>query len=59
MARYPAVPRLYNQLNDNPEVEQMYKDLEQWGAALESIRYQRCTSRWNTFYKNIYSCNNN
>tara|TARA_R100001163_G_scaffold3595_3_gene5260 strand:+ start:427 stop:714 length:288 start_codon:yes stop_codon:yes gene_type:complete len=34
MARYPAVPRLYNELKDNPEVEQMYKDLEQWGAAL-------------------------
>ena len=29
MARYPAVPRLYNELKDNPEVEQMYRDLEQ------------------------------
>ena len=34
MARYPAVPRLYNELKDTPKVEKVYRDLEQWGGAL-------------------------
>ena len=34
MARYPAVPRLYDELKDAPKVERVYRDLEQWGAAL-------------------------
>tara|TARA_R100000152_G_C6710467_1_gene138185 strand:+ start:483 stop:770 length:288 start_codon:yes stop_codon:yes gene_type:complete len=34
MARYPAVPRLYDELKDTPKVEKVYKDLEQWGGAL-------------------------
>ena len=34
MARYPAVPRLYDELKDIPKVEKVYKDLEQWGGAL-------------------------
>ena len=34
MARYPAVPRIYNELKDTPKVEKVYRDLEQWGGAL-------------------------
>ena len=34
MARYPAVPRIYNYLKDNPEAEKVYREISQWGGAL-------------------------
>jgi len=34
MARYPAVPRIYDYLKDNPEAKRMYVELERWGGAL-------------------------
>jgi len=34
MARYPAVPRLYNYLKDNPEAERVFREISQWGGAL-------------------------
>jgi hypothetical protein len=34
MARYPAVPRLYNYLKDNPEAEKVFREISQWGGAL-------------------------
>ena len=46
MARYPAVPRLYNELKDNPEVEQMYRDLEQvdWWPLILNPQENVCMS---------------
>ena len=34
MARYPAVPRVYDYLKDNPEAERIYREISQWGGAL-------------------------
>ena len=34
MARYPSIPRIYNELKDTPKVEKMYGELERWGGAL-------------------------
>ena len=34
MARYPAVPRIYDYLKDNPEADRIYREISQWGAAL-------------------------
>lgn len=34
MARYPAVPRLYNYLKDNPEADRVFREISQWGGAL-------------------------
>ena len=34
MARYPAVPRLYNYLKDNPEAERVFREISQCGGAL-------------------------
>ena len=34
MARYPAVPRLYDYLKDNPEAERVFREISQWGGAL-------------------------
>jgi hypothetical protein len=34
MARYPAVPRIYDYLKDNPEADRLYREISQWGGAL-------------------------
>jgi hypothetical protein len=34
MARYPAVPRIYDYLKDNPEAERVFREISQWGGAL-------------------------
>ena len=34
MARYPAVPILYNYLKDNPEADRVFREISQWGGAL-------------------------
>ena len=34
MARYPAVPRVYDYLKDNPEADRVHREISQWGAAL-------------------------
>ena len=34
MARYPAVPRIYDYLKDNPEADRVHREISQWGAAL-------------------------
>ena len=34
MARYPAVPRVYDYLKENPEAERIYREISQWGGAL-------------------------
>ena len=34
MARYPAVPRIYDDLKDNPEADRLYREISQWGGAL-------------------------
>ena len=34
MARYPAVPRAYDYLKDNPEAERVFREISQWGGAL-------------------------
>ena len=33
MARYPAVPRLYNYLKDNPEAEKVFRGMQVEAAA--------------------------
>ena len=34
MARYPAVPRVYDYLKDSPEADRVHREISQWGAAL-------------------------
>mgnify|MGYP003654292124 FL=1 len=34
MARYPAVPRIYDYLKDNPEADRVFREISQWGGAL-------------------------
>ena len=34
MARYPAVPKVYDYLKDNPEADRVHREISQWGAAL-------------------------
>ena len=55
MARYPAVPRLYDELKDTPKVEKVYKDLEQWGGALVNQLDTRDAQVDNTPSTKIYT----
>ena len=34
MARYPAVPKVYDYLKDNPQADRVHREISQWGAAL-------------------------
>ena len=34
MARYPAVPKIYDYLKDNPQADRVHREISQWGAAL-------------------------
>ena len=34
MARYPAVPKMYDYLKDNPQADRVHREISQWGAAL-------------------------
>ena len=34
MARYPAVPKVYDVFKSSPEADRVYREISQWGAAL-------------------------
>ena len=55
MARYPAVPRLYNYLKDNPEAERVFREISQWGGALVNQLDTRDAKVDNTPSTKIYS----
>jgi len=34
MARYPAVPKVYDSFKNSPEADRVHREISQWGAAL-------------------------
>ena len=34
MARYPAVPKVYDVFKNSPEADRVHREISQWGAAL-------------------------
>ena len=55
MARYPAVPRIYDYLKDNPQADRVHREISQWGAALVNQLDTRDAQVDNTPSTKIYT----
>ncbi len=55
MARYPAVPKIYDYLKDNPQADRVHREISQWGAALVNQLDTRGAQVDNTPSTKIYT----
>ena len=55
MARYPAVPKVYDSFKNSPEADRVHREISQWGAALVNQLDTRDAKVDNTPSTKIYS----